>query len=82
MTSSTCFGSITRRKPGAVRVLAGNHHGHVVVEDLDRQVVALLPKQLLRLPALDHSGPMVRIDDVVARVERALDGAELVADLD
>src|SRR5687767_14591822 len=65
-----------------MRVLTGNHHGHVVVEDLDRQVVPLLPQELLGLALLDHPGPVVRIDDVVARLKQALDGADLVADLD
>jgi hypothetical protein len=39
------------------------------VEDLDRQVVTLLPKQILRLLLQDDAGPVVRIDDLVALLE-------------
>jgi hypothetical protein len=52
------------------------------VEDLDGEVVPLLAEKLLGLPQLDNAGPVVRIDDVVPRLERALDGAELVSELD
>jgi hypothetical protein len=48
------------------------------VQDLDGQVVALLAEELLRLLADHDAGPMVRVDDVVARLECALDGADLV----
>jgi hypothetical protein len=48
------------------------------VEDLDRQVVALLAEKLPRLLADDDTGPVVRVDDVVASLECALDGADLV----
>jgi hypothetical protein len=41
------------------------------VEDLDRQVLALLPHQLLGL-LLEHlAGPVVGIDDLVAHLELA-----------
>jgi len=52
------------------------------VEDLDGQVVALLTQELFGLPALDYSGPVVGVDDVITGVEYALDGAELVTDLE
>jgi hypothetical protein len=39
------------------------------VEDLDRQVLALLAEELHALLAEKHTGPGVRIDDVVANVE-------------
>src|SRR5512144_334681 len=51
------------RKAG---VLAGDHHGHIVVEDVDGQVVPLLSHQVPRLLLQDHARTMVRIDDVVA----------------
>jgi hypothetical protein len=66
---------------GPMGVLAGDHDGHVVVQDLDRQVVPLLAEELLCLPFQHHSSPVVRIDDVVADLECALDGAELGSDL-
>jgi hypothetical protein len=39
------------------------------VEDLDRQVLALLAEELLALLAEHDTGPVVRIDDVVANLE-------------
>jgi hypothetical protein len=39
------------------------------VEDLDREVFALLTEKLLALLAENHSGPVVRIHNVVANVE-------------
>jgi hypothetical protein len=51
------------------------------VKDLDSEVVAPLAEQLLRLLADHDTGPVVRVDDVVARFERALDGADLVIGL-
>jgi hypothetical protein len=51
---------------GDTRVLAGHHHGHAVVEDLDREVVAFLPEQRLRFLLQHHSGAVMRIDDLVA----------------
>jgi hypothetical protein len=39
------------------------------VEDLDRQVLSLLAEELLALLAENHTGRVVRIDDVVANVE-------------
>jgi hypothetical protein len=62
-------------------VLAGDHDGHVVVQDLDCQVVPLLAEEVLGLLLQHHPSPVVRIDDVVADLERALDGAEIGSDL-
>ena len=72
---------LVKAEPGPVRVLAGHHHGHVVVQDVDRQVVPLLSHQVLCLPLQDHPRTVVRIDDVVAYVVVARDGAELVLDV-
>ncbi len=50
-------------------VLGRDHHGHVVVEDLDRQVLTTLPEDVLHL-LLEHlARPVVRIDDAVADLE-------------
>jgi hypothetical protein len=54
---------------GLAGVLARDHHRHVVVKDLDRQVLALLPEDLLLLLFEDLACPMVRVDDVVADLE-------------
>ena len=64
-----------------VGVLAGHHDGHVVVQDLDCQVVPLLAEEVLGLLHEHHPSPVVWIHDVVADVECALDGAQLVSDL-
>src|SRR2546421_11404820 len=63
-------------------VLARNHHGHVVVQDLYRQVVPLFAEEILGLLHLHDPSPVMRINDVVTDAEFALDGAELVSDLD
>jgi hypothetical protein len=65
-----------------MRVLTGNHDRHVVVQDLDGQVVPLLTQEILRLLLQNDPSPVVRIDDVVAFVEGALDGAELVLEIE
>jgi hypothetical protein len=52
------------------------------VKDLDRQVVPLLAEEVLCLLLENHPSPVVRIDDVVAYFVGALDGAELVLDVD
>jgi hypothetical protein len=52
------------------------------VQDLDGQVVPLLTQEILRLLLQNNPSPVVRIDDVVALVEGALDGAELVLDVE
>jgi hypothetical protein len=51
------------------------------VQDLDRQVVPVLAEEVLGLLHEDHAGPVVRIDDVVADLEGALDGGKVVVDL-
>jgi hypothetical protein len=55
-------------------VLTRDHDRHLVVQDLDRQVVALLPQETPALLLQYDPGPVVRVDDVVAGIERALDG--------
>ena len=68
---------MTRRRPAMRGVLARDHDGHVVVEDLDREVLALLAEDLLLLLLEDLAGAVVRIDDVVADLE--LDVLDLAA---
>jgi hypothetical protein len=46
------------------------------VQDLDRQVFALLTKELLRLLGQDDSCTVVWIDDVVADFEIALESLD------
>jgi hypothetical protein len=53
-------------QPRLVGVAARDHHRHVVVKDLDRQVLALLAEHLLHLLLEDLSSPMMRVDDLVA----------------
>jgi hypothetical protein len=50
------------------------------VEDLDGEVLALLPEDLLVLLLQDLAGPVVRIDDAVADLE--LDALDLALDLE
>jgi len=64
-----------------MRVLTRNHHGHVVVEDLDREVVTGFSHDLLGLTQENYSGAVVRIDDVVALLEGAFDD-DLLFELD
>jgi hypothetical protein len=52
------------------------------VQDLDGQVVPLLVQEILGLLLDYYAGPVVRIDDVVAFIKRALDGAELVLEVE
>jgi hypothetical protein len=52
------------------------------VQDLDGQVVPLLTQEILGLLLKHNPGPVVRIDDVVVFLEGALDGAELVLDIE
>jgi hypothetical protein len=59
-------------------VLARDHYRHLVVQDLDRQVVALFAEESLALPLQHDAGPVMRVDDVVAGLERALDGTQIV----
>jgi hypothetical protein len=39
--------------------------------DLDRQVIPLVPEELLRLSLRNDTGPVVRVDDVVSNFEVA-----------
>ena len=73
--------ALTMAKAGQSGVLARDHDRHVVVEDLDREVVAPLTEQLLGLLLDDYSGPMMRIDDVVSLFEYALNRGHLGAGL-
>jgi hypothetical protein len=58
-------------KASRVGVLAGHHHGHPVVEDLNRQVVAVLSEEFLGF-LFDHDARAVlRVDDVVSNLEVA-----------
>jgi hypothetical protein len=52
------------------------------VQDLDGQVVPLLTQEILRLLLQDNPSPVVRVDDVVAFLEGALNGAQLVLNVD
>ena len=58
-------------QPGLAGVFARNHHGEFVVEDLDREVLTLLPHQLTGLFLHHQAGPVMRIDDLVALLEVA-----------
>ena len=51
---------------GAIGVLDGDHDGHVVVEDLDGEVVALLAEHVFLLDLHDLAGAVVRIHDLVS----------------
>ena len=61
-------------------VLTRDHDGHVVVEDLDREVLAHLAEDVLLLLLDDLAGPMMGIDDVVADLE--VDALDLARDLE
>ena len=54
---------------GLARVLARDHDGHVVVEDLDREVLLLLTEDVLVLLLDDLPGAVMRVDDGVADLE-------------
>jgi hypothetical protein len=60
-------------------VLARDHDGHVVVEDLDREVLPHLAEDLLLLLLDDLAGTVMRVDDVVADLER--DALRLAGDV-
>ena len=51
---------------GAVGVLDRDHDGHVVVEDLDGEVLAQLTEHFLLLDLHDLAGAVMRIHDLVA----------------
>src|SRR4051795_3423987 len=52
-------------------VFAGDHHRQFVVEDLDREVLTLLPHQLAGLFGHYQARTMMRIDNLVAHLEVA-----------
>src|SRR5919108_1513545 len=58
-------------QPHSLCVLARNVDGHVVVQDLNRQVLTRLAKYLTLLLANDSPRPVVWIDHLVAYVEQA-----------
>ena len=58
-------------KPDLVGVVARDVDGHVVVQDLNRQVLALLPEHLARLALDDRARTVVRIHHLVADLEQA-----------
>src|SRR5918998_6056239 len=60
-------------QPGLGRVLARDHHGHLVVDDLDCEVLALGAEYVAYLLLEDLAGPVMGVDHVVA---------DLVVDLD
>src|SRR4051812_27756487 len=62
---------------GDPRVLAGDHHRHVVVQDLDGEVLALLTEHLLQFLLEDLPRPVMGIDDVVADLELDVDDLDL-----
>ncbi len=65
---------------GLAGVAARNHDRHVVVEDLDGEVLLFLTEDLLALLLEDLAGPVMGIDDVVADLE--VDALRLNGDLE
>src|SRR5437588_6183570 len=55
------------------RAVARHHHGHVVVKDLDREVLARLAEHLLLLLLQDLARPVMWIDHLVAHLVRDVD---------
>ena len=70
-TTPTSFSPITRRRADLLGVLGRDLHRHVVVQDLDRQVLALLSENLALFLLDDRSRPVVGIDHLVADVVQA-----------
>jgi hypothetical protein len=64
----------------ATGVLGRDHDGHLVVEDLDGEILAALAEHLLDLLLEDLAGAVVRIDDVVPHL--VLDVHRLADDLE
>jgi hypothetical protein len=60
-----------RAEADLLGVVRGHLDGHVVVEDLDRQILALLAEHLPQLLLHDRACPMVRIDHLVADLVQA-----------
>src|SRR5665647_1396693 len=50
---------------GTIGVLDRDHDGHVVVQDLDREVVTLLPEHFFLLDLRDLARTVMRVDDLV-----------------
>ena len=65
---------------GLAGVLTRDHDGHVVVKNLDRQVLALLPEDVLLFLLDDLPGTVMRVHDVVANGE--VDALDLTADVE
>ena len=65
-TSSTVSSPMTLRRPADSAFSHGDHDRHVVVEDLDRQVLAPLPEDLLQLLLDDVARTVMRVHDLVA----------------
>ena len=61
---------MTLRRPTRSAFSHGHVDGHVVVEDLDRQVLPRLAENLALLLPHDRSCAVVRIHDLVADVEQ------------
>ena len=64
---------------GAVGVLDRDHDRHVVVEDLDGEVLALLAEHFLLLDLHDLAGAVMRIDDLIADLSTRLSNPPVVA---
>ena len=64
---------------GLAGVLRRDHDGHVVVENLNGQVLALLAEHLLDLLLLDLAGPVMGVHDVIA--DLVVDMRRLTRDL-
>ena len=81
-TFLTVSSSITLRRPASAAFSVGTRDGHVVVQDLDREVLAPFSEDL-HLLLLEHlAGAVVGIDDVVAELELdVLDFAGLTSEL-
>ena len=59
-------------KADLVGVLGRDVHGHLVVVDLDRQVLPLLAEHLALLLLDDRTGPVVRVHHLVADLVQGL----------
>ena len=82
-TSSTFLHGLLVDHPAQAReggVLGRDPHGHVVVEDLDREVLAALAEHLHLLLLQHLARAVVGVDDVVAELE--LDVLDLAGHLE
>src|SRR5205823_8549805 len=64
-TFLTASSSITLRRP-TLGVVGGDVHRHVVMQDLDREVFALLAQNVLLLALHDRACTVVRVHHLVA----------------